>query len=247
MRWEYTLLSFIFGITVVLFLGFYFFNVLMPFLISPIHFFGFLVLVIIAFALIFVEVMRAKSPPFMSNAIYAPFNEKEIRVIPWNNELVQENGEPMDIAFVPLGGINFMGFNPESPNDQPIAICPAYDLKRNGEGLATDTNLKPKDLDEIPADLRHYGVKTFGRRLTKSPKILYGLTSHTDGSANAHNERIMFEQTKENRQIAKLEDLLDKAYQQLERRDRTKEKTYFINRVGEGKEESWICLMNRKH
>lgn len=236
MRWEYQAGVFIAAFILILFLGIYFYNTILPFAISPIHFFGSVILGITGIGLISVELMRGQSPSFISEAIKDSINEKEIKIIPWNNDLVSETTKPAMTAFVPLGGINFWGINPSSPSNKAFIIQYWNDLGKVGDSYRSKACLRPIDHDAVPPDLREYGDKMFGRRFSNCPLILIGFTSFEDGSANAHNERIWFERTKENKQFKTMEKINDWTTKELERQRRAKEKTIFVEHYGEGKE-----------
>jgi len=237
MRWEYQIGAILLACIIVLALGILWYNVLIPFAISPIHFFGFIILAVLGYAMISIEIMRGQSPSFSSNAIYDSINDKEIRVIPWSNDLIADKKKPMMMAFVPLGGINFWGINPRSPSNKPFIIQPWNDLGKIGDCYRSKTNLIPHSFEQLPPDIRDFALKTYGNRILKCPMILFGLTSYEDGSANTHNERIWFARRKDNEQVSKMENLLDWANKELERKGRSKERVVFAERMGTGSEE----------
>lgn len=237
MRWEYQVGVFIIAFILIIALGIYFYQSILPFSISPIHFFGSIILGMTAFGVISVELMRGNSPSFVSEAITDSINEKEIKTIPWNNDLVSETTKPAMTAFIPIGGINYWGINPSSPSNKPFVIQYWNDLQKIGESWRSKACLRPINIDAIPPDLREYGEKMYGRRFTGCPMVLIGFTSNEDGSANAHNERIWFERAKENKLITKMEYINDYTNKELDRVKKSKEKTIFVEHYGSGKEE----------
>lgn len=236
MNTDKQLLLFTIASLIIVFLGIWFYDALIPIGMSPIHIWGAGFLIIIAFGLIFTEVLRGKSPQFINSSIYDSINEKEIKTVPWNNDLVKvkdgEHQEPMMMAVIPLGGINYWSFNPDSAPDKPLVIQPAEDLQKIGLCYRSVTTLIPYNPEEIPPDLRHFCERTLGKRFTDCKQIYFGLTSHIDGSTNPHNERLMFEKSKENTYIGQMEDQLDSVYKELRRGKKEKEKTIFVKNGG---------------
>jgi hypothetical protein len=236
MNTDKQLILFTIGALIVIVLGMWFYDSLIPIGMSPIHIWGVAFLTIVAFGMIFTEVLRGKSPQFINRSIYTSINDKEIKTVPWNNDLVQikegEQPDPMMMAVIPLGGINYWSFNPDSAPDKPLVIQPYEDLQKVGSSYHSVTTLLPYSYDEVPPDLRHFCERTLGKRFTDCKTILFGLTSHIDGSTNPHNERLMFEKSKQNTYIKQMEDERDSLYKELRRKNKEKEKTIFVKNSG---------------
>jgi hypothetical protein len=239
MRTDYKIILFTIAATIITFLGIWFYEALIPIGLSPIHIWGYSFLAIIAFGLIFTEVMAGKSPQFINESVFSNINKKEIRLVPWNNELVQvtdknneEIKDPKMMAVIPLGGIDYWGFNPESSSDKTLVIQPYEDLQKIGLCYRSITTLYPYFPEEIPPDLRHFCERTLGKRFTDCKTILFGLTNHIDGSTNPRNERVMFQKSKENAYINQLEKTIDKLYKEKRRENKEREKTVYVKPAG---------------
>jgi len=157
-------------------------------------------------------------------------------MMPWNNPMVENAGQPLMMAMVPLGGIDACKIHPYSSINQSFMILPAKYLGKIGRSFGTKANLIPVDIENVPPEIRNFCTKKYGQRFTKCPKIWMALTSREDESSTPQNEKAVFKFLHDNKQITWLQDRLDEVMKIREKEKNLHTQNLIVEKIGTGRE-----------
>jgi len=240
-RWEYQLGIFIVLFIIMLIAGIVFYKALIPFGISPIHFFGSIIITIVGVSLLFFPIARGKSPPFISNVLFASVNQREMHPFEWNNEIFKKPPQKtLKMIAMPLSGIDAFRIHPYSTINDPIVVFPVKYLKKRGRGFLCEANLKRRGINYFPPDMKQKLTWRYGQRFTKCKHLYLAYTGYHDCSISSNNEQIEFEYTRDNRidnyYLDQLEDVM--TYNQR-KNDRMGKGTKVVEVIGRGESDDY--------
>jgi len=201
-------------------------------------------LLLAAFFYSFTEVCRARTECIIHNHGHHSIREKDIERIPW-----QEQGEwdekrdekitgTITMAFV--NGIDYYGFSIPGGKNDPVLVSRSRYFGKERHDHHCYGNLKPTRHNELPLFIQDYLIRSHPNRYDpKKTPVLWGMTSHMDGTATSRNLDIERMNKRMNAEITALRDENADLIEDLERYRRAKEKpTYILGKpikpIGEG-------------
>lgn len=183
---------------------------------------------------------RAKSSHAITNVgHFSLCAKKDVHHIPWHDEYItvkdEQNKVLGEMTVLFTGGIDF-GVNIHGSSEHPVIIFPSIYEESEGDSYHINANLTKYDLNELSPYLR-FILSRFKGRVKDSTPIYYGTTSHLDGTATPERLKVELKNKGENQELNELQERLDRAYLELNRKKREKEKPFYLKTQGEVEED----------
>jgi len=232
LRWEGQLLLLIIAVVGILFAGIIWYDLLIPFAISPIHFFGFIILSVLSYALLSIYIIKGLSPAFVSELVHDTINYREILFMSWNNPLT-DSKEPEEIAIAPLGGIDAVGIHPKSSPNSPIVIMLSKYFGQAGKSYGTLGCEIPIPHSMVPEEIHDFCTQMMGTRYTKCKGQIYiVLTSPVDNTNDVENQKAVYKFLEDNKRIRHLTNELDDMMTLDEKKKKLSKPQYYLEKAG---------------
>jgi hypothetical protein len=229
-RWELQAVLFGVAFIIMILIGIVFYDLLIPFAISPLHFFGSIILTVFGLTLLSIQIIKGKSPPFVCEQFHSTVNDREMFPFDWNSPLLKD--EPVRMMCIPTGGIDACGIHPKSTSDDPICTGPAKYLKRVGRAVIFDVNFNKKEANEYPLDMRKRLIRKYRHRWLKAPKY-HGYTGRFDSSITHKNLKIEFDYSEDNKIANCLGDNIDTLLEVFEKKKEKLSPNILYKKIGE--------------
>jgi len=142
-----------------------------------------------------IPIMRGMTTRVICNAGHYSIRPDDVKHVPWHSEFMgkDKKGNPekkgltvnMSLMFTGSMHINNFFTAEGRPND-PVLIFPSIYEQKEENNYHCYANLYPCEIEELPLSLQQI-LYMFPRRVDRTTPILYGLTSHIDGSSTTTN------------------------------------------------------------
>jgi len=168
------------------------------------------------------EYCRGKTDQIIFNHGHTSIRHRDLHHIPWHETITDEKGnkKSFDLGTITIaltGGIDYWGFTLRGGPEQPVLIFPStYEVKEENN-YHSYTNLIEYKWNELPSYIRQTLMLWPKRVRPGSTPILFGYTSHLDGSATPENLKIELLKKEENKAMSMLESVNEKLYEQLKK------------------------------
>jgi len=228
MRWEYQMLAIV---------GFSLFFIIIGILTSwihpiPINVFHLIGMVAIPGCLaVFMGwyVMKGFTPPLLTYGRSYRFNNDELYTFTWKNDFIKDlDDQLLQMAALCLNGINYKGFNPKSPSNEPILYCLYEDIEQVGDGTVIRSIPRPTPKSKKPPYFRHWSKEFLKGRYNKCPSFICCYLSKLRADANGINEGIIFKMESEFEYATDIEEQVTK-YRTMLKHDKILKQPTVIN------------------
>ena len=230
MKIEYRIGTYVLALLIIILVSIYTIDLLYITRIPAVSPFGFGLIVFFVLLDAGLVICEGKSPQITSNVGHWSVNAtKDIFDIPWQTEAGKDELKDLNLLTTRImlcGGIDYWGISIRSSSEKPVIIAPSIYFHKEEKNYNCYANLERYEIDELPMYLQYIIKRHFSGRIKEKTPIYYSEVSHIDGSATPENMKILLEQREQNKDDSKYQKRLIKAYDEMERGEKSKRKIF---------------------
>lgn len=206
---------------------------------SPFYFLGTVFIIIGILSPFVVAAWRGQTDQVICNRGHTSIRSRDIFTIPWQEPSSEDTERKISLGNMKImltGGFSIgfpWGMHWPGPPEAPVYIFPGIYCEKEQKDYHIHANLTLYKFRDLPSYIREElnainQLNDSKNRISNKTPILYGTTSHMDGSATPENLRIERERKHENRELTESEERVERLYKAGRKEKAAREKQYIV-------------------